>query len=577
VLQSIALAVVLTWPMPMHPALAAIGGAQTDTPKHLWTLWWMRQEMWHGTPGLLTTWVNWPDGMPLFPIEPLDGLFAVLLPLPPTLLSNGLAFVHVVLLGVCAAWLGECVVGTRIGAHVAGALAMGASFTGFTLQVGVGELRQTWWIPLGLACLVRARETLQWRWFLALAGALAGASLSCFYHGLFLGTAVAVWALATLLPDRRLLLGYSVAAGLAIAVVLPVVKGFAATYGKDSAPTVIFDAQGSVVESYRGAAMNVDQLLTPRMLSPGPVDARALRYDGGRYLGWGALVLGVIGVAAAPRRAGPWVGVLAVSVVLSLGTVLWWHGNRVLVGGKQLALPLAWLNDALRHVGEPINFPARYIAPGMIALAVLGALATRWRWTAVLVPLALLDAGANDLVRWPRSTCALPTLAPLGSNAGTGAVADLTAMANQDAQTRNLDIAAQLAIGRPFGGVPIERLSAWADSGDRWLQALPLARAVSWVTQEPVDPAADWRDDLWLLRDRGFDRLLVTFPGDSPDGRADALLTRLCGPPVRADHAAMWTVPDVPATDAEATAWRSAQQERVRGPRPSVAAGPGGR
>jgi len=232
-LQSAALAVALTWPLLPRFFEQAIGRDDTDTPKHLWTLWWMRQEWMQGTPGLATRWVNFPDGMPLYPIEPLNGLFAVLLPLEPVPLSNLLALVHVTLLGVCAGWLGREVVGTRTGAHVTGALAQLCAFTAFSLEVGVGELRQSWWIPLGLAILVRARRTEAPRWFVALAVVMAGAVVACFYHGLFLALAVSVWALGTLRLRRPLLLRYAGAAGLSLLLALPVVRGFAGSYGAD--------------------------------------------------------------------------------------------------------------------------------------------------------------------------------------------------------------------------------------------------------------------------------------------------------------------------------------------------------
>ena len=92
-LQAAVLAVLFTWPLLPRFFEQAIGRDDTDTPKHLWTLWWMRQELLDGTPGYSTRWLNFPDGMLLHPIEPLNGLFAALLPLEPVPLSNLLALV----------------------------------------------------------------------------------------------------------------------------------------------------------------------------------------------------------------------------------------------------------------------------------------------------------------------------------------------------------------------------------------------------------------------------------------------------------------------------------------------------
>ncbi|MDP2314991.1 MAG: hypothetical protein Q8P41_18975 [Pseudomonadota bacterium] len=593
-LQAAVLAVLFTWPLVPRFGAEAIGRIDTDTPKHLWTLWWMRQEVWDGTPGLLTRWANWPDGMRLYPIEPLNGIFAALIPLDPVPLSNLLALVHVVLIGVCAGWLGFEVSGTRIGAHVASALAQACAFTAFTLDLGTGELRQAWWIPLGLAVLVRARRTEDRRWFVTLAVVLAGAVLACFYHGLFLAIAVAIWALATLRVRRRLLTGYAMAAGLSLLVVVPIVRGFAGAYGGDDGAVTSGPGTsgpgtsgagtsgagtsgagtsgaggpaGFSVDRYTGASVSVEQLWTPAALPGVEGDARR-RYDGGRYLGLVTLLLAGIGVAAAPRRAGPWVAVFGVCLVLSLGPVLIVQQAPLRVGNVVFGLPLAGLNDALGRIGEPVNFPARFLAPAMIALAVLGALATRWRWAWVLVPLAVVDSVTNDETPWPRETTVLPDMAGLAAAAGPGAVADVGMVGNAEPTARTRSIAAQLLLGRPFASVPIERLSAWSASGDRWLRALPLVRAANHLEGEATAPTeGNWRPDLWLLRDRGIDRVLLTHRTSGVDVRADTVLTPALGEPVRTAQATIWSVPAVEATEAEGEAWRAAQAERVAGPR----------
>lgn len=528
-LQSAALAVLLSWPTLPRLLTAAVGSPDTDTPKHLWTLWWMRRELWDGPFGLRTTWVNYPDGIELYPISPLDGLLHALLPLPPIAASNLLALLHLLLLGLFAGWLGAEVVRTRAGAHVASALAQGAAFTGFALEVGVGELRLSWWIPLGLALLVHAHRVRTHGAFVALGFALAGAVLSCFYHGLFLAVSTAVWALVTLERRRELLVGYALAAGLSLAVVLPVVRVFASSYATTDAQVL-----------FPGASVGLDELLTPDAFLP-TVSA----YAGGRYLGIVACLLAMLGVLADRRRALPWLAVAVVTGVLALGPVLSWAGVPIVANGTAFVLPMKPLNAALAALGEPINFPARFLAPAMVALAVLGALATRWRGAAWLVPLALLDIAVNDRVAWPRATFAPPALPGFVEARGEGAVADLSMVASvAEPGVRTRSIAAQLALNQPFATVPVERLVEWGGSGVAWLRALPLVQAVLTAQQRTlvsVDPA--WRDDLWLLRDRGYDRLLVTHHTDSPDQRVDKLLTELCGAPVRTHDATLWTIP----------------------------------
>lgn len=562
-LQSLLLALVLTWPTAATLRSAAVGSLDGDGSKHVWTLWWMKQELWDGTPGLRTTWVNFPEGMELYPIEPLNGIVAVFWPGDPVTLSNLLAILHVSLLGIAAGWLGRLVSGSRLGAHMAGALAQGCAFTAFTLHVGVGELRQYWWIPLGLGCLVKARESLEWKWFLALAASLAGAVLSCFYHGLFLGVAVALYALATLAPRPRLLAGYLLAAGLAVGVVWPVVRSFSANYGGNSAPQPIFSPDGRVQTDYRGAAMQLQELLSPRRDARGG-DRQTVTYTGGRYLGWGAVLLLLVGLAAAPRRAAPWVVVLGGSAILSLGSVLWVNGAVVESGGRPLVLPLAWINHWLRQFAEPINFPARFIAPGMIALAAGASLASRWRWSAALVPLALVDVAYNELVPWPRATFALPEMT--GLEGGGGAVADVQLAINSDPESRTLDIAAQIQLGRPFQSVPVERQDKWAPGGTLWLQQLPVMAALDATWHgKPTRPGGDPRVDQWLLRERGFDRVILTHRTGSPQKELREVLEAVFGQPILiAPHAHLYAVAMPVATDEEKTAWTAAHELRLK-------------
>ena len=76
-----ALAVVLTWPIVLNISGSALGSQHADGMKHLWTLWWMRSSIWdYGQFPFSTDLINYPTGMDLYPIEPLNGLVANMLP-----------------------------------------------------------------------------------------------------------------------------------------------------------------------------------------------------------------------------------------------------------------------------------------------------------------------------------------------------------------------------------------------------------------------------------------------------------------------------------------------------------------
>ncbi len=571
-LQSLALAIFLTWPMPMAISERAIGSLDGDGIKHVWNLWWMHQEAWSGASGLHTNWVGFPDGMDLYPIEPLSGIFAAILPVGPITLSNLLALLNLTLLGLCSGWLGEIVSARMRGALMAGALAQCSAFAAFTLHVGVGELRELWWLPLGFSCLLEAQQTRRWRWFAALGAALAGAVLSCFYLGFFLAIGVLVHALVTLRRNGDLLGKYVVTAVAAALIAVAPFLLFAHTYDPTEDRSTVTFEQWKLkrpLETYRAAAAEPSQLLAWRDAERQTDDRQTRAYTGGRYLGLVTLALAIAGAWAQPRRAAPWLAVAATGAVLSLGTVLWEHGAIIAPpGGGRVILPLAWLNTYLGYYAEPVNFPARFLALSAMALPAAAAAASRWRWTWVLVPVACLDMISHDLVPWPRETFALPDTAGLSRDGSEMGVLNVTPflhlrafepsllLANKDPEGRSRAISAQISMRRRFDIIPIERMDFWSPGGLLWALPLPMLQAFA-VEPAPSSPEP-YRRDLWLLRDRGFDKLLITFGGGPPSIAAPAgFLTALCGPPERSEEAFVWTVPPVTATEEEGVTWRT--------------------
>jgi len=590
-LQSLVLAVLLTWPAVLWFDQAAVGSPDGDGAKHLWTLWWMAAEWDRGEPGLLTTLVNWPKGMELWPIEPLNGVLAALIPLDPIPLSNLLAIVHVTLVGVCAGALGMVASRRPAGAYVAGALAQGCAFTSFALQVGVGELRQYWLLPLGLLLAVQARETTRARWFIGLGAFMGVATVACFYHGFFLALSVAVYALVTLRREAWLLTRWALAAVIALALVLGPIRDFSRRYApSDNPDTISFSewmeaTSRTRLETYPTAAASPDELVVPRSSLRADADGQVRAYTGGRYLGLVTLGLAALGVYAARRRALPWLWIALPPLVLSFGSVLWLRGEVVEIGGGRIVLPLAWLNRVLGYYVEPMNFPARFLAVPMLCLAVLAAQATRYRWTLFLVPIAVIDMVEGDLVDWPRRMFTLPSVAGLERVDGSGAVANLTPLtqrgapptdrvgdsvfARRNPEDRARAIAVQLALEAPAESLPVDRMEFWAPDGLLYLQALPLSTGL----RSPNGPA-DLRESAFLLRDVGFDRIVLTHKTqNAADEALAALLRPTFGAPVDAGAASIWRVPEVVVSEEEATAWRAAQAQRVRElpvPRPGV-------
>lgn len=581
------LAVALTWPMAAHPGASALGHAGADGLKHLWTLAWMRREVWdNGHFPFHTDWVNYPVGIDLYPIEPLNGLLAVALPgLGLVPLANLLVLLHLWGLGLAGAYFGREVSGRDEGGWAAGALLQGSAIAACFVQLGVGELLALWWLPLGLGTLVRARRTGSAGAFLGLALCLAGATLSCFYLGFFLAVATAVWALLTLAPlRRRVLLGYAAAAGLGLLIIAPPILAFGGTWHQGEVARVglwswVFGAHDQPVTDPASARLEPLHLLWPLRSLDGHQEA----YGGGRYLGFAALLLAGLGLRRRPREALPWVAVGLAGVVLAMGSALVWGGHELSAHGAPLWLPGRWINRALGYVAQPMNFPVRALAITTTALAGLGALGARGRWF-WLAPLAVLEVGLLQEIRRPWRTFSpedASALQPVAEHRGHGLV-DLALIWRPDAENRASALSSQMVHGHPIQAVPIERVEYFARDGARFVATLdlvedlePLYHRLPVGLRQPVDA---YRGDLALLREAGFQELLVNYRGGReriPDGLVEAL-DAVCGAPlVLGPSRGLWPVPEIQATEAERAQWRDAHQRAMDAWRPAqLAPGP---
>lgn len=568
---SLFLALALTWPMPLHPGQAALGHPGADGLKHLWTLWWVRASVWReGRFPFHTDLVNFPTGMDLFPIEPLNGLVAVALPdLDLVLLRNLLVLVNLALTGVAGAWLGRVLTGRQVGGLVVATLLEGSSVAAFFVHVGVGELLHLWWLPLGLGVAIRARETGSWSLFLALAGVLVGAFLSGFYLGLFLALAVATWAACTLGAPRgwpALLPRYAAAAALALAVVLPVTRVFATSYplhgGVDGdRASMVAGAQGQRAVDPPSARLEPIQVL--RRARP-PADEARAAYSGGRYLGWIAIGLALVGLVRQPRKAGPFLAIAALGFVLALGSYLTVDGATVTFQGRGYRLPGLWLNRLLAVAAEPVNFPVRFLALTAMGLAGMAAHAVRG-WGGLLAPLAALEIAWCQQVPRPWATFALPDvqgLAPVAEQFPGEGVLDLSFTVDPSLPARRTSLAAQIAHQHPVQTMPVERVEYFGRDGVWMARALPAYEALRAAVKGEAQAltAEDAAATLALLEARAL-RLVLVHDADTEQPLNPAitdLLTRLCGPPIVIDRTTgLWRVPDQGAAPEDLRRWET--------------------
>jgi hypothetical protein len=589
-LVSALLSVALTWPLALTLSTESIGSPHGDGLKHLWTLWWIRAEvMAKGAIPFQTQLVNYPEGMALYPIEPLNGLLVVLLaPLSVVTVSNLAALANLTLIGVCGALLGRRVSGEPLGGLAAGVLLQTSAVALFTLHVGVGELQHLWWLPLGLLAWLNHKETQSFKSAVWLGLSLGLAALSCFYHGFFLGFSVAVLSLFTL-PLRGslpgVLLRYAVAAGLGLALVLPVMRTFSSSYGEDERPSVgllayITQEHGQPVTDPSSARLDPLDLVSPRRDERATASPERMGYGGGRYLGLPALALGLLALWRSPRQAMLWVVLALLGALLAMGSYLVVNGEVVeLAGGSRVRLPFFFLNRALGYVAEPLNFPVRALAITMTALAVCAALVARAgspRLALALAVLAGLDVQINQLTPWPMqrfAPTAFPGLTALAEGP-TAPTADLSIIFRPDKESRWAALSAQMTHGQPIQAVPLERLEYFAQSGRTFVTALPLVKELTSIASQPITPlSSEYREDLWLLYDKGFRRvqlLGVGAEGRIPDAPRAALTTLLGPPMIDSANAVVWALPEVQATAEETSRWKTQQARREAALRGSV-------
>ena len=567
----VVLAIVLTYPMILYPNYAALGSPRADGMKHLWTLWWMRSSVWeYGDFPYQTDLVNYPIGMDLYPIEPLNGLVALFFPWVPLIaLSNFLALANMALTGVTGAWFGRLLSRSRVGGFVAGTLLEGSAVMAFFIHVGVGELHHLWWLPLGLGCQLKARKTQEWKWFFAVALCLVGAMLSCFYLGFFLALSVLTWAILTGWKGRKtpkLILQYVVAASIAISIVIPVTKSFASSYKTGSVPEVglmnyITQNHGQPVTDPPAARLETRQLLSPKREAQSTEDGA---YGGGRYLGWLAAGFAFIGLLRNPRKAAPWLAVAVIGIIFAFGTYWTVGGEEVRnANGIRLVMPMFWLNRALGYLAEPLNFPIRFLAMTAMAISAMGALSTRSKWAVPVVMVAVLEIawGQMNPYPWarfqPREASALSVMRGVDDKA----VIDLALAVRSDMENRYNALGTQIVHGHKLHAVPVERVEYFAREGQIFVQATKLFKdLVPFYENRGGTMQSEYRADLAVLQDAGFGWIVVGYRNGAermPQGIIEAL-TGLCGPPVaKAAGIGAWKLPEVSYTEAELELWKT--------------------
>jgi hypothetical protein len=507
------------WGDPAHRVLGRLEGELRD---HLWVSWLVQERVLHDHAlPLFFPQANYPTGLLLYPLDPLNQL-ALLLLSPLGLLPSYalLAFVLLILVGHGAARLAAACGASPWASTWAGVLTMlGPPILGVfadTQTEGMGSGWATWTLATVLApgpWTPRRAVRL---------GLLAGATvLSAPYqaHALALvGVPIAAWRLR---HHLRLAL-------LALLIAAP--AGTLALVGLWHAET---HAQGQVTQRSRGdtwpprtvgrgAAVppRIDQVsaITPAAIHPWPREARYLPPTTGprRDVGWVLPVLVLL--ALRERRARPLVAMALLYASLAVGSardVPW-----TALGDTRVPLPfdLFWRWFPLGHLSwKPQQYAVLAWAAGCAAVAV----APR-SWLALLALLELQVRGPTPVPLPATEVLPLPVFERL-AELPDGGVLEFPSRARGRLGPETLpadELLNQLThhhpIGEPFGrGFNRSRQSV-ADA---------LAGVAGWMPATPAPAAA-----LSGAARAGF-RYLVVHGGALTDAERDALLPQLPGTP----------------------------------------------
>ncbi|MCP4804411.1 MAG: hypothetical protein GY913_01440 [Proteobacteria bacterium] len=543
---------VVTWPLVLHPGTMLPGFPNIDLLDTV-TL--------RGLFLLGDTGAFFPVGYPVATLLPnvADHASGALLSWLPFPLSDTTWWLLVLLAnGMAAHWMGWRLSGEHTSAALAGVAWLCSDALLREVNLHHAPQALVFFAPLYIGALVPASKPGGSRRDAVLAGLfLAGAGISYWYYGLFLG-------LATLPFLRKHNLQQAgVAAGVALLVaapfLIPTMLGASdlplADPSVAPAPLRIPGDVSAIPEELQFLAQRGSDPLFP--FEAGPIDRS-------NKLSLVLMALGAIG--AWKTRDWRFVVVGLLGYVMVLGPWLKWGDNLVLVGESPLSLPFRWLGSLHPFLAR-LHWSDRW---GFLIPLALAALAVRVPKAGYLAPLVLLEAVLTSL-NAPIQTWDLSGLEGWRAlEASDGAVLELP-LKRSGLQTSLVGLHARYhgkAVVNPLMLPPGEHPP---DEWMEWMDAQPLTMALKVLEggDMPPEPGAD---AVRSLGEAGVGAIaLDALPGSilkaSQVIRNRQRLSKVLGDPE--DHGCVlvwWVRPPMWATEPmeDGPQWRQAVQERYQ-------------
>jgi len=386
----------------LAPARRLIGSPDVDVWNHAWGPWWWADSLRQGVLPWHTELLRWPVGGVLWFIDPALALVGAPLVL---LFGAALAYNLTLLLSVALTATTTRHLARQLGADSAAATVTAAAGAGSAwvvcaLHNGITEAAHLAPTALALAEAARALRSPGPRAGLRLGLAVGLTAALSPYAGLAVGVVV----------GTRLLLGpgslrdLSRTAGPALGAAAAVAAGpIALLLASLRSPDAMVRRSPQL-----DASLLLHNAVDPRsFVAPGgfqSVDLSAEGFVHMGYLGLFALALAAVGLHRRPE-GWRWAVAALVSVVLALGSQLFWGGAFVRVAGHALPLPWAALKALLP--GLAITHPLRMVMPAVVLVAALAAVALTGQ-RRILVAAATAGVLVDGLVLsgapWPVAT-----------------------------------------------------------------------------------------------------------------------------------------------------------------------------
>ena len=499
-----ALGVALSAPAWLDP-LRVMGHPESDVWKHLWGDDWFLRELGTAWPVPIRTMRLWaPDGGLLYNLDPLTGAACRLLaPWSGLVLAHDLAQLGALVLGALAATaLAHRLVADRAAALLAGAIyGFSAHIQAGVFASGIGETAHIAWLPLSLWLVLAVLQRPRWWLGALLSLCLFLSALGSWYYGMATSLAASALVLAwlggrlstrrrgqSLAPLWRPLVMLLVAAGLALAGVLPFARVFAQTL---SDPAALHGLGGEAVAGLDFTPSRSFAVATLRdFLVPGArVQASVDRLFFSNHPGFIPLALAGFATLVPVRRARALAVGALLAASLSLGPDIWWDRSTILgVNPPFRLLQLVWPRF------EMVRNLERFQVAFTLCLALLASMG--WR--------RLLDIYGLEGMRRQGLAVALAVMVVLEANAVTGLGLPLPT-----ADTRASPLLTALA--GDTGEFAVLELPIQADSG-----GLPFWHQVIHGRGLPMNmdgsPAPSLRDNYLLSRlmpDEAFGRYFL--------------------------------------------------------------------